>query len=267
MNSQTKRGSCTSPHVLDPTSYYRVWLALPYSFTYKRLAISTLARYTISPKTMPARRNPWAREPSLYQKCVAVLLLFLMSAMALPLLYMGVRQAVGLLLMLVVYMGSLFASPGIYIYRKLTGSNVKPTSKGIQYQSTRTSPILSLVPTVIPIPLEPVVEPPPCTDIARSPQTTAYTVTTTETPITTIFTTITTTEECSCPTPTPAATLSPTSSEISLSSGVFWSIYIPLVAVVIALVGSHIYVKSQTILLEHKRLDGKAKASQNSRFK
>lgn len=50
-------------------------------------------------------------------------------------------------------------------------------------------------------------------------------------------------------------TLPPTRLEISLSPGLFWPIYIPLVAIAIAIVGSQIYFKHQTLLLEHKRLD------------
>jgi len=98
-------------------------------------------------------------------------------------------------------------------------------------------------------------EPIKCT-IDNSSQTSTYTFTTIETSIISIPTTLTLTEQCTCPTPALTAAPPPTSLETGgLFTGLFWPIYIPLVAIVIATVGSHIYFKHRILLLEHKKLD------------
>ncbi|RPB28927.1 hypothetical protein L211DRAFT_248218 [Terfezia boudieri ATCC MYA-4762] len=244
--------------------------------TNKRTKI--LARYTVP---MPAERNARARGQHLGQwrapvrpglsSPVRELLLGLISVISLALtvlalrfVYKGIRhvvvwlgQVVGFLFTLAIRMGLVLTSPGIFLYRKLTlvgtfwsGCNVKPTGPGV----TETQPRTTTRSTTV---------------MSSTTVTTSLvgTVTTTETSIisrlvpsiTTISTTITITEQCSCPTHTPPAALLPTSSEINLSSSLFWSIYIPLVVVVIAIVGSHIYFH-RAQLLEHKRLHKEIKS-------
>ncbi|KAF8438785.1 hypothetical protein BGX38DRAFT_1209414 [Terfezia claveryi] len=246
---------------------------------------------------MPAERKPRAREPAQGQRWgqwqyeparvrpapvrphpnspVRVFWLGLIpvislafTVLALWFLYKGIRQFVGFLLTLAIRMGLLLASPGVFIYRKLTGSVptrlVKPTGTVTEIQhrtTTRPSIVMSSTTETF-----------ETTEISTTSTPTTVTITETSTisllvpGITSISTTITITEQCSCPTHTPAAALPPTTSEINLSSSLFWSVYIPLVVVVIAIVGSHIFFH-RAQLLEHKRLHKEIKSIKSDKGK
>ena len=143
---------------------------------------------------------------------------------------------------------------GTYSDKGPNRRNTKPPSTGLikGYQAPTTTRLSTKTITTTEISIRTRLVP---TTVTRKPVGCILdTVTTTKTSIIPAPT-ITITEQYSCPTPTPTAALPQTTLETNLSPSLYWSIYTPLVAIAMAIVGSHIYFKHQTFLLKHKKLD------------